>query len=140
MPAELDSCVQQVMAKGHDESSAYAICQDALQGGSSVKAQWARGLMSMSQKQFGAFPPKSEATQKPPEQEVEGIKLTPEQGTSIAQALINVNEALMTGEVSPEVQQQVEDAIAIMEEVANLEESPEQPAQKGPPAPKKPPF
>ena len=31
----------------------------------------------------------------------------------------------MTGEVAPEVQQQVEDAIAIMEEVANIQEAPE---------------
>jgi hypothetical protein len=69
---------------------------------------------------------------------VEGIKLTPEQGTTVAQALINVNEALMTGEVQPEVQQQVEDAIAIMEEVANIQEGPD--AKKGPPAPAKPPM
>jgi hypothetical protein len=135
MPAELDSCVEQVMAKGHSEDSAYAICTDALQGGSSQRAQYGRSIM---QGQLGAFPPKPEAQQKPPEAEVEGIKLTPEQGTTVAQALINVNESLMTGEVQPEVQQQVEDAIAIMEEVANIQEGPQ--AEKGPPAPKKPPF
>jgi hypothetical protein len=135
MPAKLDSCVEQVMAQGHDESSAYAICNDALSGGSSPRAQWARGLMSMSgsqsQAQYGAFPPKPEAQQKPPEAEVEGIKLTPEQGTKVAQALINVQEAITTGEVTPEVQQDLDDAIAIMEEVANLEESPD--AAKPPP-------
>jgi hypothetical protein len=34
MPAELDSCVQQVMSQGHDESSAFAICNAQLYGGS----------------------------------------------------------------------------------------------------------
>lgn len=136
MPAKLDSCVEQVMAQGHDESSAYAICTDALQGGSSVKAQWARGLMEQAQTQYAAFPPKAEAQQKPPQQEGEGIKLSNEQGTTIAQALLDVKESLASGEVTPEVQQEIDDAIAIMDEVANLQESPDAvPPKKAPPKP-----
>lgn len=58
MPAELDSCVDKVMEQGHDESSAYAICQDALYGSSSSSIAYrAKYGIAMSQ-QIAAFPPK----------------------------------------------------------------------------------
>ena len=38
MPAELDACVQKVMAEGKDEQSAYAICNAQLQGGSNFSS------------------------------------------------------------------------------------------------------
>ncbi|HSW91379.1 MAG TPA: hypothetical protein VLG09_01900, partial [Candidatus Saccharimonadales bacterium] len=39
MPAELDACVQKLMADGKDEQSAYAICNSQLSGGSNFVEQ-----------------------------------------------------------------------------------------------------
>ena len=100
---------------GHSDESARKICgkiQAETEGGSSSQKQRSAFQGAMS------FPPQQQ--EKKPEEETAGITLSQQQGETVLSALVNSKEAI--GSQAPELTQQLDEAIMVFKEVANVSE------------------
>jgi hypothetical protein len=101
---------------GYSDERARKICgriQADIEGGSSLDIESAADP-SMS------FPPKQKQEEKKPEEESAGVTLSKQKAETVVSALVNAKEAV--GTQSPELAQQLDEAIAAFGEVANISE------------------
>jgi hypothetical protein len=111
-------CVGAQKRMGHSDESARKICgkiQAETEGGSSSQKQQFASQSAMS------FPPSQQQEQKKkPEEESAQISLSQQQGETVLSALVNAKEAI--GSQAPELTQQLDEAIMVFKEVADVSE------------------
>jgi len=125
--ATFGECVGAQKRKGHSDESAHKICGALEQQASSPIAQY--GAEGMSQ--IGAFPPKAEDSKPKPEGDNAKIEMDQPDAQVIASFIMNAETAFQSGEVTPELQQQLEEAKAVIQKVMNVQPEPE--GEAGPP-------
>jgi hypothetical protein len=115
-------CVGAQKRMGKSDDSARKICgkiQAETEGGSAYTS-------SSQKQQFASqnamsFPPSQQQEQKKkPEEESAQISLSQQQGETVLSALVNAKEAI--GSQAPELTQQLDEAIMVFKEVANVSE------------------
>jgi hypothetical protein len=112
MPAELDACVEKVMAQGHDESSAFAICNEQLYG-SSQKQKYGVDNNNMS------FPPeKKDKPEGEGDGEAAGLELSQ---TEAEDTLSFITGTMETGQLPPELADLGQKVLGYFEGKANIQ-------------------
>jgi hypothetical protein len=113
---DFSACHAAKMREGLSAAAADRYCgklQQQIEGGSSSKQNYAAAAPM-------SFPPQQKQEEKKPEEESAGVTLSKQKAETVVSALVNAKEAV--GTQSPELAQQLDEAIAAFGEVANISE------------------
>ena len=110
---DFTACLIAQRNKGHSSESAHKIC-GALEQKVGSQEQRSASNDSMS------FPPQQKQEQKPKEESAQGLNLSVQEAEDVVSALVNAKEAV--GSQAPELTQQLDKALMIFNEKAEVSE------------------